>query len=234
MITVPSWVIPGTYIENLRFLEDKNISGIELLFFIYDSDVKALFQKEFMSISEYRNRFIFTAHLPDALNAECEALVQCLAPLVRHFIVHPAKFENAHKQAELLLSWFSKYGKEKFLIENTRHGFMENILSMLPADTGICIDTGHLLLDNVSVIDHYKKYCGRIKEIHLHALDIEQAKIDNRLVDHRALRADDAWFKEFLPELKQYSGIINTEVFSWEEAKKSLEVLHECGITTSK
>jgi hypothetical protein len=234
MIVVPSWVVPGTYIENLRFLEDKNVSGVELLFFIYDDDVKSLFKKEFLSISEYKNRFLFTAHLPDTLNAESEELVQCLVPLVRHFIVHPAKFEDAQKQAELLMSWFSKYGKDKFVIENTHHGFMENMLSLLPSDTQICMDTGHLLLDNLSVLDHYKKYSDRIKEIHLHTVDIEQAKTDNRLVDHRALNADDEWFKEFLPELKQYSGVINTEVFSWEEAEKSLEVLQKCGIAISK
>jgi sugar phosphate isomerase/epimerase len=87
------------------------------------------------------------------------------------------------------------------------------------------MDTGHLLIDNRSPLEHYKKHRGRIREIHLHGLDNEKAKLDGRLPDHRPLNADDPWLKELLPELKQFAGIINIEVFSWEETEKSLEVL---------
>jgi hypothetical protein len=223
-VITPSWVIEGTYAENLKFLDDKaRINGVELLFFIYDGETKELLHKEFDDIQKYRERFLFTAHLPDVLKPEHEELVEKLLPLVKHFIVHPGGYD---KQAAFLLKWFERYGKEKFLIENTHHGYFENLLTLLPPDTNVCMDTGHLLLENISPLEHYTKYAPRIKEIHLHATDAEAAKRDSRLVDHRPLVANDKWLCELLPALQKYNGIINLEVFSFEEVNKSLDVLY--------
>jgi hypothetical protein len=138
--------------------------------------------------------------------------------------------EAALAQAELLYRWFSRYGRERFLIENTQCGDLEAFLPLMPEDVPLCMDTGHLLLEKKSVLHYYKTHRRRIKEIHLHRVDGERAKADNRLADHRALDAKDAWFAEFLPELKRYEGLIDMEVFSWEEAQTSLEVLQRCGI----
>jgi hypothetical protein len=232
---VPSWVIEGTYSENLKFLNDKTkINGVELLFFIYDDETKELLSKEFLDIQKYKERFLFTAHLPDILNETHEELVEKLLPIVKHFIVHPAKPEDAPHQSVFLQKWFARYGIDKFLIENTHHGCFENLLPLLPSEAGICMDTGHLLLENASPLGHYTKYAPRIKEIHLHGTDAEAAKKDSRLIDHRPLvaparppRASDKWLCELLPALQSYNGIINLEVFSFEEVNKSLEVLYE-------
>ena len=68
ILTVPSWVIPGTYADNLRFLSDKKeIEGVELLFFLYDDEIKAQLDSEWEEICRYKERFIFTAHLPESL-----------------------------------------------------------------------------------------------------------------------------------------------------------------------
>jgi sugar phosphate isomerase/epimerase len=231
---VPSWVIEGSYAENLRFLSDKKqVEGVELLFFIYDGETKALLKKEIDEIKEYGERFLFTAHLPDPLKTEHAELVEKLLPIVRHFIVHPANAEGAQNmetQAAFLSRWFDRYGMEKFLIENTNTLCFESLLALLPPDTKLCMDTGHLLLEKIekkSPLEHWQRYKERIEEIHLHALDFQKAKIDNHLIDHRPLNAADAWYKELFPALSGYGGIINLEVFSWEEAEQSLEVLYE-------
>jgi hypothetical protein len=242
-LSVPSWVIPGTYAENLRFLEDKTeIQGVELLFFIYDDETRAQLEADWESICSMRERFVFTAHLPETLLPEHEELVSRLAPLVRHFIVHPP-VENQAALAELLGGWAKKYGPgsgelppgapcpaggkaaPRFLVENTFGDLFEKILPFLGEETGLCMDTGHLLLGQKSPAAFFSRHRDRIAEIHLHGIDRKAALRDGRLADHRRLRRGAAWLGELLPLLKNYSGVINLEVFSWEEARAGTLIL---------
>jgi len=224
ILSVPSWVILGTYAENLRFLEDKKeIQGVELLFFLYDDEIKAQFDSEWEEISIYRKRFLFTAHLPELLLPVHEELVARLAPLVKHFIVHP-HVENPENQIQLLTEWRDRHGA-RFLAENTKAGLLEAMLPLPEAGMGICMDTGHLLLDGNNPADFFTAYRERIGEIHLHGIDRKQAAIDGRLPDHRRLWGDEEWLLELLPLLEDYSGVVNLEVFSWEEVKAGTNIL---------
>ena len=229
ILGVPSWVIPGTYAENIRFLEDKReVLGVELLFFIYDDGIKTMLDSEWEEILGFRERFVFTAHLPDPLLNSHEELVARLAPLVRHCIVHPA-VENPADQARLLAEWSARYGVS-FLAENTRAGLLENLLPFLDTSAtqgsiGICMDCGHLLLEGQSPADFFTRYRQQIGEIHLHGIDLRQATIDGRLADHRRIRGDEPWLNELFPMLEDYRGVINLEVFSWEEAAAGIETV---------
>jgi hypothetical protein len=225
--TVPSWVIPGTYLENLRFLADKpEIAGVELLFFLYDREIRDQFESERRGIEEFRDRFSFTAHLPDRILPEHRELVSGLSLLVRHFIVHPGPAEGAKAQAELLRSW---KGTGSFLIENTLPGRLPALLPYLDEDMGLCMDTGHLLLEGQNPADFLRRWGDRIGEIHLHGLDRERAARDGRLPDHRPLRAGDPWLGELAPLLGEFAGTVNLEVFSWEEAAESMAALKTYG-----
>jgi len=222
VLSVPSWVIPGTYAENLRFLESKKeVRGVELLFFMYDEEIKCQFDSEWDEICGFRNRFVFTAHLPELLLSAHKELIARLAPLVRHFIVHPDA-ENPADQAVLLKSWAERYGAV-FLMENIFKG--KGIF--YDGDFALCMDTGHLLLDGQSPSDFFRARQDRIKEIHLHGLDRKQSAVDGRLADHRRLREDDPWLLELIPLLKGYRGIVNLEVFSWEEVEAGIVVLRK-------
>ena len=230
ILSVPSWVIPGTYAENLRFLENKKeIQGVELLFFMYDDAVKDQLNSEWDEIRGYAERFTFTAHLPELLLPAHESLVAMLATLVRQFIVHPDT-ENPAGQAALLKSWTESCGAV-FVTENLFKGkgvpSFEVLLPHLDKDSAICMDTGHLLLDGQSPPDFFRTWQDRIKEIHLHALDSKQSVVDGRLADHRRLQENEPWLLELLPLLEDYQGIINLEVFSWEEALAGVEVLRK-------
>ncbi|MDR2484442.1 MAG: TIM barrel protein [Treponema sp.] len=225
-LTVPSWVIPGTYLENLRFLEDKSeINGVELLFFFYDAEVQALLDAEWTGIREYGRRFTFTVHLPDTLSPAHEDLITRLLPLARHYVLHPYPQERAETQERLIGSWAERFGSHRFLMENTYPGRLETILPGLPAGMGVCMDTGHLLLEGKNPAIFFKRYGDRIREIHLHGLDREKAAEDRRLPDHRPLRSGDPWLRELAPELAGFTGIINLEVFSWEEVLAGIAVL---------
>jgi hypothetical protein len=224
LFVTPSWVIPGTYEENLRFLEKKKeIAGVELLFFIYDDEIQAQLDSEWGKILHYRKRFVFTAHLPDFLLPRHEELVARLAPLVRHFIVHPPR-ENPAAPAKLLKEWAGRYNT-LFLAENTSPGLLESLFPHLGEGSGLCLDTGHLLLAGQSPADFFRSHRQRIGEIHLHSVDREQAARDGKLPDHRRLREDEAWLLELLPLLKEFRGVINLEVFSWEEVQAGIGIL---------
>jgi sugar phosphate isomerase/epimerase len=156
LITVPSWVIEGTYTENLRFLEDKKeVAGVELLFFIYDNDVKNQLDLQWEEIRRYGERFVFTCHLPDSLLPVHEELVARLAPPVRHFIVHPA-VENRAGQIRLIAEWEKRYGIP-FLTENTKPGLLEARFPMMETNAGLCMDTGHLLLEGKNPAEFFEK-----------------------------------------------------------------------------
>jgi hypothetical protein len=229
VLSVPSWVIPGTYAENLRFLENKKeIQGVELLFFMYDDAIKTQLYSEWDEIRGFRKRFVFTAHLPELLLPAHEELIARLAPLVRHFVVHPDT-ENPADQAALLKSWTERYGAV-FLMENIFKGKGIFNNGNFGGDFALCMDTGHLLLDGQNPSEFFRARQDRqdrIKEIHLHSLDRKQSAVDGRLTDHRRLREDDPWLLELIPLLKGYEGIVNLEVFSWEEAEAGIEVLRK-------
>lgn len=230
-ISVPSWVIPGTYLENLRFLEDKaDVRGVELLFFMYDDDVRLELNAEWEGILRFKDRFVFTVHLPDSILPEHEELVERFNPLARSFVVHPGQPENAPALAALIMDWERRYPSgpsgappRRFLAENTKPGWFEALLPHLEGAAGICMDTGHLLLDGKNPADFFKAHRNRIGEIHLHGIDREKASADGRLADHRAVQAGEQWFGELFPLLREFDGVINTEVFSWEEAAAGME-----------
>jgi len=224
ILSAPSWVIPGTYAENLRFLEDKTaISGVELLFFIYDDEIKTQLNNEWDEIFSYRERFVFTAHLPELLHPDHEELIIRLTPLVRHFIVHP-DINNPAAQALLLADWTKRHGAV-FLTENTNPGSLEILLPYLDTGSGLCMDTGHLLLEGQDPAVFFKTYRERINEIHLHGINSEKAAVDGRLRDHRSFGGNEGWLRQLLPLLGDYRGVVNLEMFSWEEIEQSITSL---------
>jgi hypothetical protein len=225
--TVPSWVIPGTYLENLAFIAQKpEITGVELLFFFYDRETRDLLDREWEGIAAYASRFVFTAHLPDTLLSEHESLAARLMPLVRHCVLHPGP--DPRSQALRVLRLFDRFGAHRFVIENTSPGKLETILRFLPSNTPLCMDCGHLLLEGRHPTRFFERYGERIREIHLHDVDTEKAARDGRLPDHRALCKASHWYHETAPYIKKseyFDGILNLEVFSWEEVAQSLAVL---------
>lgn len=219
-LITPSWVIPGTYLENLRFLDDKDrVDGVELLFFLYDDEIRAEFLRELPLIRDFAERFVFTAHLPDSLKEEHEELVELLSPLVKHFIVHPAA--DAAAGARLLETWMSRYGRRRFLLENTVPGRFEALLACFDGDAPVCMDTAHLLLEGRNPADFARRYGGQIREVHLNGTGEDGGD------GHKPPRAEDLWFLELAPFLRSFSGIVNLELFSWDEVRQGIDCLEK-------
>ncbi|MDR1362882.1 MAG: TIM barrel protein [Spirochaetaceae bacterium] len=226
----PSWVIPGTYLENIQFLSGKDSIGcVELLFFLYDDDIRSDFLRELPAIRDFSGRFVFTAHLPDNLSEEHEELVELLSPLVKHFIVHPAAdTADAQAQARYLEKWRARYGKRRFLLENTSAGRLEAVLDCIDEDAPVCMDTAHLLIEGKTPSGFARRYGDRIREVHLNGLGAEDGG-DNSGVNggHKPLRMEDSWLFELAPFLRNFSGIVNFELFSWRDVQNSMLCLRQ-------
>ena len=227
-LSCPSWVIPGTYGENLAFLETKGaIHNIELLFFIYDGSVKLELERDLNTIIRCGSRFTYTAHLPDRLNRDHEQLIANLSPLVDHFVFHPVQPEEemqVDELAHLIKGWQESYG-DRFLAENTKPLWLEALEERLP-DIPICMDTGHLGQTD-AILDFWQSRKGRIREIHLHSTDEKAARLDGRLPDHRPLRGDEAWLEPLVTAsaAEPNPPLINLELFSWQEVEQSLNII---------
>jgi len=222
-LSVPSWVIPGTYADNLLFLENKTqVASVELLFFLYDREIRAQLLAELDVIRDFAARFAYTVHLPDNLTAAHEELIELVAPLARYFIVHPPKKEGTGLEAHVD-RWITRYGP-RCLVENTYMDRFEAFLPLLPR-AGICMDAGHLVLGGENPTAFARKWKSRIREIHLHGVDEAAARLDGRLPDHRRLEGTEPWLAELDPFLRAFAGTLNIEVFSWEEAEATIRIL---------
>lgn len=216
-LSVPSYVIPGTYLENIRFIERLDTVGnIELLFFSFDDETRILLEQEMAGISSFAQRFSFSVHMPDVLNDSHRALLDLLRPIAERFIVHAPGAERA-AFAERMARWTEDYG-DVFCMENVQgrdFGEIATMLNVIP----VCCDTGHLLLDGKSPADFAHRYENRVREIHLHTV------VGGK--DHHPLIGDEPWFGDFLPYLNRFGGTVHLEIFNYERLSPMIDLLAE-------
>lgn len=220
ILSVPSYVIPGTYAENLRFLADKpEVEGVELLFYLWDAEVEDLLSREIGEIRSYSGRFRFTAHLPDRIQPGHRVILEGISDLARSFVVHPpADLDGLGPFADLLTAWRAEFG-DRFFLENLRTGPFERALRVLP-DIPLCVDAGHILAeggDPTERIARLRSSGRRIEELHLHGLS------EGR--DHRPFGDDSPWLRDLAPFLAGFAGVVEVELFDWEEARIALAAI---------
>jgi hypothetical protein len=220
ILSVPSYVIPGTYAENLRFLVAvSEVRAVELLFYLYDGPTAELLRREAAEIASHRGRFSFSVHLPDDLQPEHEEILALTRPFADRYVLHPPA---SPPQAFLrtVERWRGRYG-EIFLLENlVGRGFAA--LARRWPGMPVCCDTGHLLLGGEEIGRFLDEYGGRIGEIHLHGVR------DGR--DHRGFGPGEDWFQRLVPFLRGFQGVLNLEVFSIGEVRAILDALRARGL----
>lgn len=219
-IGVPSYVIPGTWLENIRFLENRReIHAIELLLFLWDETIRKDFLRELESIQQYKNQFIFTLHLPDANSAVLEEIIELTHDFVTAYCVHPpADSTQSCSFAASLISLEQRY-QQPLLLENTTVSDLERVLACyqnIQPNTipGLCMDTAHLLAEGIAPIDFIEQYGQYIKTVHLN--DYTEQK------GHKPISNQSQWISSCIPFFKHFSGILEFELFSIQEIDISL------------
>ncbi len=219
-LSVPSYVIPGTYAENVRFLDGvAEVRGVELLFYLFDGETRDLFARERPAIEPYRGRFSFSAHLPDPLLPEHEEVLRLTAGLASRYVLHPPEGE-AGPFIRTVDDWCRRHG-EIFLLENLIGRDFPALARHWPR-LPVCLDTGHLLLSGGTIGRFLEEYGERIGEIHLHGVQ------DGR--DHRSFEPGEDWFGELVPFLRGFRGTLELEVFSMAEVRAILAALRAHGL----
>lgn len=219
ILSVPSYVIPGGYLENIRFLEDKSlVQNIELLFFMYDDDTRALVKGEWAAIRDYAQRFSYTLHLPDTILPEHQDLLDRTADFVDGYVVHPPRDPAGLDDfVSLYQDWQTAYGRP-LRLENTRlpqfHAALQALEAFRPP---LCADLGHLLAEGQDPCAWLDEYGQRIEEIHLHGL------VDGR--DHQPFTGREPWFDALRTRLGRFRGVVELEVFDWKHLEPMLEAL---------
>ena len=229
IISVPSYVIPGTYAENVEALVARTeIQGIELLFYMYDPDSRELLIREKSRIEAWHGRFRYSLHMPDVLRPEHEELLELTGGFAERYILHvPPQACGSHgdprdclRFCRLVESWRTRYG-ERFLLENCIGRSFEPLASRLEG-LPICCDTGHLLIEAAGLEGFLGRYGERVREVHLHGV--------REGGDHRDFAPEEPWFLQAVPFLRAFGGVVNLEVFSIAEVDALLAVLRAHGL----
>lgn len=231
-VSVPSYVVPGGYEHNLRWLlANTDQRRVELLFFMYDDETRAILRDELPAIMELSARFAYTAHLPDRIEAAHEELLEAIDGFCDSYVVHPPR-EAALLDGfcRLMDAWRGRYGAERFFLENTRLASFEAADRRL-ADSAfgpppVCADLGHLVLEGRDPASWLVEYGSRAREIHIHG------HADGK--DHSRLRGDEAWLLDVAPFLRGFDGVVEIELFSWDEADEARRCLRHLAASTEE
>lgn len=222
-LSVPSYVIPGTYLENVRFiLEHTDIRNVELLFFMYDADTEALMRAEMPALRRLDSGLGFTVHMPDSIRDWHEEIIEATADLAGAYIIHPPRtVADLAGFVSLLDVWRSRYGPSRFLLENTRLDCFEPAdRAMLDSPHGppsLCADIGHLRMEGVDPAAWVTPRAGRIRELHVHGFDGH--------ADHVPFAADEPWLAALAPFAAGFDGVVELELFSWAELEPAAGIL---------
>ena len=222
-LSVPSYVIPGSYAENLRFLADKtDVDGVELLFFMYDDEIRALMLAEMAEIRHFRSRFAYTVHMPDSIAREHEEIIETTRDLAGAYVIHPPREDSGLELfVRLMDDWRGRYGKDAFILENTRLARFDAAEAALRDSRyglpPVCADIGHLRMEGHDPMAWLATKAGRVAELHLHGFDGRS--------DHVPFGADEPWLKTLLPYLQGFAGVVELELFAWDQLQSVIPLL---------
>jgi hypothetical protein len=210
-IASPSYLVPGTWLENLEAVADLPwLGGVELLFFAFDEDARGILGRELEGIASFSKRFSLSLHLPDPLGEPDEELVELTRPFVGLYVAHPPKsVADAPRWALLLGKWRERYG-DAFALEYTGRDAFAAAEAALPG-LPLCPDTGRLALDGEEIAAWIASRAERVAELHVHGW--KEGK------DHLPLSPEDPWLPEVARLASRGNWRVNLEVF----ARASLE-----------
>jgi sugar phosphate isomerase/epimerase len=108
----------------------------------------------------------------------------------------------------------------RLCVENLRNPFEWNGPVVERFDLSVCVDVGHLWLQNRDAVAHLRRYLPRVRAVHLHG------ERDGK--DHLSLaQCDPVRLRAFVRALDAcaYDGLVSLEVFSFDDTATSIDRL---------
>ncbi|WP_300667304.1 cobamide remodeling phosphodiesterase CbiR [Desulfoluna sp.] len=239
-LSVPSWLYPAGYAENVERVAPF-VDGVELLFF--EGKPSCLPDKEvWHSLLALQERYLlsYNIHMPTDENLASEhrgerhraleahkRLFDLAAPLAP--VTHTIHLEYPEGVAPAL--WMQAAEESLVALSKTMDPALITVetldISLLPLadllDTlgfKICLDLGHLIHFNLPIEETIERFAPACRMVHLHG--VAGGK------DHRALPLmDPALFSRLLPFLSTYTHTLSLEVFKAAPCFESIEFLAE-------
>ena len=211
LLGTTSWVIPGTYYENVDFITKyfKEINFIELLVYTWDDDTHKLFEKEksyLLKIAKQRG-ITYTVHLPtdDICNVvkAFEYLEENLK--IANYVLHP--------YCKISESLYTE--KLNTLLEHPKVA-IENLIECIQLHKRTVFDIGHHLLGLKVDADFLKKV------VELHIMGVSNGK-DHEKLNDQALQELYNLFSNKLFEI----NYLCFEIFNEDDLAQSLQIWEE-------
>ena len=248
-IGTTSYIIPANILPNVNYLANQ-VDDIELVLFEVDdgpnnlpleSDIKEL------NILSAHFNLSYTVHLPLDLrfasnsNEQHTSLIKAKRVIDRTSGLHPWAYvlhldgkeeiskkgadwkerwdEQAIKALEIVTAWV---GDKKLLAAENLDNYPINFIDEAVARSGIsrCIDIGHLWKDHHDPVQYLEQHLDHARVIHIHGIDHRDHQSLIHMPESELRRVMDYLVK------KNYQGVMTIEVFSDEDFRSSLQVIH--------
>lgn len=244
-IGTTSFIYPAGYIQNVTMLAPY-VDEIELLLFESASDSLPSIH-EIKKLSSLAKEFDLTynVHLPiDISLSDPEPTIRHAATVTlikvidltaslrpSTYTLHLSYDENG-QETDCIKKWqeglYRSIGRfiatginsEMISIETLNYPmeWVENILNHF--NLSVCMDLGHLMVYGFDIETVFNRYCHRTSIIHLHGVENHKDHLPlNRLQKEES--------KSVKRILKQFTGIVSLEVFSYPHLKDSLQFLEK-------
>ncbi|WP_372679094.1 cobamide remodeling phosphodiesterase CbiR [Desulfosarcina sp.] len=237
-LACPSFVYPAGYLDNVRHLAPF-VDEIELLFFesrFKDSLPDPALIRDLVQQAR-SGQITYNVHLPTDIYlghrdpavrhsavAVLRQLIDRCAPLnPTSFTLHlnrdPSEPDSRRWQARSASSLEAVLAtgvpSRRMSVENL-DGDVERLAPVIEAlDLSVCMDMGHLMVNEVDLATFFDRWKERITVAHLHGVD--------RTKDHLPLdRLSSDRMDKVLEILRQFRGVISLEVFSFQALNTSM------------
>lgn len=242
----PSYVIPGNYLENVMYLNNK-VSDVQLLLFESLSDDPLFDSETIFTLNYLKNgsNFSYSAHMPttpmiweniNLKKRESEKIIMKLSELgVKDYTFHydlpdysESNYDKVKEKTDLLYIEFFTYLRLKYPDLNFN---LENIKTPITAldnvveKSGItyCADIGHYLLNNYNLCEIYERI-NKTTIIHIHGLaDIIKHNNERHTKDHEAVKGSPELFRI----LDKFNGLVTIENYHPNNLEKSMKVISD-------
>ncbi len=243
-LSVPSFIYPADYVTNVNILAPF-VDEVELLFFdsLYEGSLPSY--EEFIKLAEisHKENILYNVHLPvDISISDSKPLIRTdAANMIKNVFnkadeLYPTTWtlhvsydgvlndtnhckkwkKSAYSGIEQILS--GGINSRKISIETLDYPFewLDEIIEKF--DLSVCLDTGHLLRDEVNPMHLYEKYLDRVSILHIHGVKNGR--------DHLSLdNLEDTWVSWLKEILSSFTGTVSIEVFSYDSLVRSLKYL---------
>ena len=246
-LAAPSWLIPGSVPENVRFLVENRhlvpeVGEIALL--LFETEAALFSTNKDLPDSLTDAGFTWHVHLPLDIPWELGGVAayetasrladktEFLNP--RFFVLHPPPMPQDGMQLSQFAQLWRLDGRDtkQILVENIQGN---DLVSLLPRveqeDLRLCLDMGHVLAyGQDALLDALEGSWDLVRLLHLHGYGA--VRDTGKFRDHQGLELldEDGWQRtehalRSVCEATSFPPTVVLEVFQWEGFERSVQVL---------